>query len=84
MRSSPNDLQIPLRLKLDNANLQHLIEQHRRLRIPIRRLQNLSDHLVQRALQDLARLASVGCGREAQFNRIVAEVFAYFLSELFK
>lgn len=82
MRSSPNDLQIPLRLELDDANLQHLIKQDRGLRVSIRRLQDFSDHLVQRALQNLARLACVGGGCEAQFDRVVAEVLANLLGKL--
>lgn len=55
MRAGPDNLQVALRLQLDDANLEHLVEQNRDLRVPICRLQDLGDHLVQRTLEHLAR-----------------------------
>jgi hypothetical protein len=59
VRPGPDNLQVSLRLKLDDANLEHLVEQNRDRSVPVRRLQDLRDHLVQRALENLARLAGV-------------------------
>lgn len=80
--SSPNDLETPLGLQLDDAYIQLLIEQCRgmvRANVGIGpRCDDVVDCLVQCALEDGFGLTSVIGGGESELNGVMTKVFAHF------